>query len=214
MTETTRSTLDEILNSPDVGLPERRHLICVAGKLNADFDRVEEEIEQLLEDEVEARRAFVQRRANGDAGEKSTTRMGEKYRPSPDLAAKTEEREALRERMAKLTVELSLRGKPDHVWREWKAQHPPREGNNLDGRVGFNIDELGDVIRTTPREYVVAINDADYSDEQWAKIMDAAAAGDMWRLINVVHGMQSQVVDLPKSWKALQAMQQGDETSS
>lgn len=198
-------SLDEILDSPDVGLPERVFPMCVAGKLNAEFDQVEAELDELLEEEA------VKKSAK-ETGQARPTRVG--LGRNPRIKELDEKREALRKRMVEHTVDLLLRGKPDHEWRKWKNANPPRDDSRSDARAGYNLDALTEVLRTSPREYVESINDAGYTDEQWAKIMAAAAPGDMWRLTAEVHDMHDRAVSVPKSLSAWLGITREEATSS
>lgn len=167
-------SLAELRKSPHVGLPEKTYPLCIAGKLNAEFDKIEAE----LNDELVSEMGRPQRVADKSRVDELNAR-----------------REELRAEMADHEVELRFRGKPSATWREWVNEHPAREDNQIDKQAGFDVDALTDQLR----DYVVAINGEDYTDDDWSFCITNASAGDMWKMTALVIGLHQQGVDIPKS---------------
>jgi sulfur carrier protein ThiS len=198
-------SLAELRKSPHVGRPEQEFHLCVAGKLNVEFDRIETEIERLLEENPPTARTDEDGEPTGPP-----RRLGQKQlhpRVKKQLDEKNARREELRAEMAEHTVVLLLRARPDGEWRNWVNEHPPREDNRLDERAGHDVDALIEDLRTNPRAYVVAVNGEAYTDDDWAFIWSSTADGDQWRMATTVRGLHLTGVDVPKSlttWLAKQ----------
>ena len=189
-------SLADLRKSEHAGRPETIFQLCVAGKLNAEFDRIDYELDQLLQGEPEPRPT-----SDDDAPTGPPERLGRrgKRRRNPRIDELNTRREELRGLMADHMVDLHLRAREDGHWRQWVNDHPPREDNRVDARAGHDVDALIDHIRDNPRLYVTAINDEAYSDEDWAFVWDNASEGDKWRLAASVRGLHQAGVDVPKS---------------
>lgn len=185
-------SLADLRKSEHVGRPETTFPICVAGKLNAEFDKIDYELDQLLKNPRNTPAS-----ADSDAPQ-PPRRMGQKG-IDPRVHELNARRDELREIMADHIVTLHLRAREDGHWRAWVNDNPPRDDNRLDERAGHNVDALVDWIRDNPRDIVTAINDAAYDDEDWAFIWGNAADGDKWRLAATVRGLHQAGVDVPKS---------------
>lgn len=181
-------SLAELRKSPHVGLPERTYPLCVAGKLSAEFDRLEAELDEALRDEISR-----------------SKRMGSKSR----VDEVNERREELRREMAEHEVVLRFRAKPSATWREWVNDNPPRDDNNLDKQAGLDVDALTDSLR----DYVVSINGEDFTDDDWSFCIANAAPGDIWRMTALVLSLHQQGLDVPKSLNGWLATRRQSKTS-
>ena len=181
-------SLADLRNSPHVGRPEAEQAVCVAGKLNAEFDAIEAELGDLV-DALEAE-------ADPDTPS-PPKRMGRARNPKVDELNKR--REKLRREMAEHMVTLRLRGLEDGAWRAWVSEHQPREDNRTDAMAGYDVDALIDWIRDEPRKMIVSINGEDFSDEDWKFVWSNLAEGDRWKLAGVVRRLHVTAVDVPKS---------------
>ena len=181
-------SLAELRTSQHVGRPEAVETVCVAGKLNAEFDAIESELEALV-DELEA--------AADPERPSPPKRMGTGR--NPKVVALNARREELRKEMAEHVVTLRLRGLEDGAWRAWVTENQPREDSRTDSIAGYNVDALIDWIRDEHRKVIVSINDQDYTDEDWKFVWDNLAEGDRWKLAGVVRRLHVTAVDVPKS---------------
>lgn len=207
-------SLADLRKSPHVGRPETEFTLCVAGKLNAEFDRIEAEIDRLLEENPPARTS------SDDDGEPTGPpgRLGLKGGLHPKVKKQLDERNARREElrveMADHTVTLLLRARPDGAWRDWVNSNPPRDDNRLDDRAGHDVDALIEAIRSSPRDYVAQVNGEAYTDDDWTFIWSNASDGDQWRLAAAVRGLHLSGVDVPKSLTDWLATKQNGRSSS
>lgn len=182
-------SLDELMQSPHVGRPETEFPLCVAGKLNAEFDRIDSELDRLLSSTPDPD-------TGGESG--PVPRVGQKT-SNPRVKKLDTRREELRALMAEHMVTLLMRAREEGAWRAWKQDHPPREGDRGDERAGFNLDDLIVDIRDHPRNWVAAINGEPYTDEQWKFVWGNTSDGDQWRLAAVARQLHTTGVDIPKS---------------
>lgn len=170
-------TLAELLESPDVGLPEQTYQFCLSAKLNVEFERIDSAIEDALAADAASRK-----------------RVGEKS----EAMKLDAEREKLRAKMSEHQVTIRLRAKPAHEWRKWVAKHPAREDDNLDGRLGLNADAL----QGSVPDYIVDVNGEPLANGQWAKLAEIAAPGDLFRLAGIVRELHGSGAQIPKSLTA------------
>lgn len=187
-------SLADLRKSPHVGRPVTEFPLCIAGKLNAEFDRIDVELDRLTAGQPAAP-------ADPDAPQ-PPGRMGRKG-IDPKTRLRLQElnarREELRAEMAEHTVVLTIEALEDGRWRDWINAHPPREDNQADHRAGFDVDALIDLIRTEPRTFIKAINGEGYTDEDWAFVWGNASEGDQLRVTASVRGLHQSGVDVPKS---------------
>lgn len=172
-------TLAELRESPHVGLPERSYPICLAGKLLAEFEDLDEQFQRALEAEESA---------------------GPRKRVGSKSKAKTiaEQLEKLRDEMEEHTVTVKVRARQQGEWRRWCEEHPAREDSDKDTKVFLgicNADDLVDDLGT----YVVAINGEEPKDGDWAFVAANAVDGDKDGLAKIVASMHAGSVDIPKS---------------
>lgn len=209
--------LSELKSSPDVGLPEKPHKICVSGKLVAELEAADAEL-YAAEAELDTARADLrtqrQRAERRRDGEEPRLRSGE---TSPvdaaeqrvaELEAKAQEAaekaDAIRERMEDHTVVLHLRAKPSGEWRQWVMRFPARDedadpaGAQRDKRWAGAFCNI-DALVNDAGMFVTAYGDEAASDDSWEFVRNNAAPGDLTRLASMLVAMHEQVVDLGKS---------------
>lgn len=201
-------SLSELQSSPDVGLPETHADVCVSAKLVDELSTIDAE---LFEVEAEAT-ALRQTEAAEVDGEKAgpPKRAGHVSR-LPELEAKAAElaeaADKVRERIADNNVRLQLRAMEGGKWRQWAAQHPPRDeeidpqGAARDAKWAaghVNIDDLAADLH----QFVTRYNDEEPS-EAWAAFVQAnGAPAHLVIAASKVVGMHEQVVDEGKSRSA------------
>lgn len=201
-------SLDELMQSPHAGLPEMAIPVCVAGKLNAEFDVIDAELDRLLNE------PYTPVDPEGETGR--VPRHGEKTaRPrNPRIKELNDRREELRKVMADHMVTVLLRAREDGLWRDWKSKNPPRDDEDADLRAGLNIDALIAAIGRNPRDWVAKLNGEGYTDEQWAFVWKNAGEGNQWRLAAGARQLHTSGVDVPKSLSASLERLTSDTSSS
>jgi hypothetical protein len=122
-------------------LPERSVQLCLRGDLVAQHEDLERRLEDL-------------QRSPGD----SLAGSG--------AGAIADRVQALEVEMRDSTVTFTFRAMPRPKWRQLVAEHPPREGKDLDGQLGYNPDSFYPVII---RACVV---EPDATDEEWTELLD------------------------------------------
>jgi hypothetical protein len=114
---------------------------------------------------------------------------------NPELTALADQIEALEAAMEGSWVTLTLEQQPGPVWREFKADNPPRDGLPDDQRAGVNIDA---VLKDLLPKCVVepAMTEAD-----WDRAINHNGIwpGDQARLAYTLVGMHQVTFDIPKS---------------
>lgn len=179
-------TLADLRKSDHVGLPERSYPICVAGKLLAQLEDLDEEFRQAVE-----------------AEESATTRKRLSEKSKARQIA--EQMETLRDEMDEHTVHVTVRAVDSEVWRAWCAANPAREGNNLDTRTFLSIcnaDALLAAVQAgqlSEQPLVVALNGDKPTDGDWDFVWSNAVHGDRIGLAKLVASMHESSVDVPKS---------------
>ena len=91
----------------------------------------------------------------------------------------------LRKELAGNAVKLTFEAMPRRAYRDLLATHAPRPGEDLDNKVGYNVDTFGDallqaaIIATTNLEGQPVPNEWD----TWADDMSDGAWQEMFRLV-------------------------------
>lgn len=142
----------------------------------------------------EEREIVTEKAARGDEPSAKPRRMSE---PLPDLDARLVEirarQDELRATIASGVVVVTLQGLPRRTkdgsgrstYRRLMLEHPPRDGDDLDARLGYNVDTFGDaliqacILSTTnlagedvPNEWDRWADDM--TDGQWQEFFTAA----------------------------------------
>jgi len=102
--------------------PEKRVEVCLDGSLQAEWEAAEAALAE------ERQLKLVDARLN------STVR------------AKAEAVREIEEKARARSVTFLLRGMPRHVWDAFVAEHPEREGNELDKAYGYNTETIFDAV--------------------------------------------------------------------
>jgi hypothetical protein len=97
----------------------------------------------------------------------------------------------VRDRMLAASVTFRVRALPQRRWSSLYAEHPPRDGDQDDQRVGFNRDTFYDVL---VRECVV---DPSLTGEQWTLLLDKLSAAQYASLKTKAWLVNNADVDVP-----------------
>jgi len=114
---------------------------------------------------------------------------------NPAITELAEQIEALQARMEGSWVTLTLEQQPGPVWREFKADNPPRDGLPDDQRVGVNIDA---VLKDLVPKCVVS---PQMTADDWDRAINRNGIwpGDQARLAYTLIGLHQVTFDIPKS---------------
>jgi hypothetical protein len=118
-TAMTEAELDELLDSAE--LPEETITLCLRTQLQRDFEAAEQRLAAALED-IEAADSLA-------AG-------------SENLEGLAAEVERIRAAMAAASMTFTFQARDKDRWPALIAEHPAREGNELDSRYGLNFQSL------------------------------------------------------------------------
>lgn len=162
-------------------LPEKTVEICLRGDLVAEVEDLERQLRDL--------RTNTQTMA--DRGE--ARRLAEKI-------------EAVRGDMQAASVVFLLRGLNRHGWRTLMAAHPPRDGEQADQTVGYNIDEFW------PALVRACIVTPEIDDAQWQQLDEVLSSAQFDQLADAAMAVCRRKVDVPFSF-ASSATLAPDETS-
>ncbi|MEU8371223.1 hypothetical protein [Micromonospora tulbaghiae] len=155
-------------------LPERTVPICLRGDLTAEF----EELEQQLDDALRVPASSLE----GDGS-----------------AAIAERIEALRAQMQAHTYRFRLRAMPHPAWRAFCAEHPPREDD--EGKVDER-DRLIGVNTETFYEALVrrSVVDPQLDDAEWQTLLGGALTDRQFtELAETAWALNRREVDIPFS---------------
>lgn len=184
-------TLAEIRARKSKALPTHSQIITLDQDLIADIQRLEAERDDLR---VDAKRV-------GEDGE----RTGEprKAGEGAEIPARLEEIQtelgALYDRVRESEGELILRGISGGDWQRWKDDHPPREGNVTDQRIGWGLLNASDLLADLGT-FAVSWDGEDLADGDWSVLAEQIPPGDLRELVTAVIGMHERSgVRIPKS---------------
>lgn len=99
--------------------------------------------------------------------------------------------DGLRDQMLAASVRFTVRALPQKRWGEMYAEHPPREGDKDDARVGFNRDTFYDVL---VRECVV---EPELTAQQWGLLLAKLSAAQYATLKTTAWLVNNAEVDVP-----------------
>ncbi|MCZ7440812.1 hypothetical protein O7598_30795 [Micromonospora sp. WMMC241] len=154
-------------------LPERTVPICLRGDLTAEFEALEEQLEEAL------RVPASSLEGDGSAG----------------IA---EQIEALREQMQAHTYRFRLRAMPHHVWMAFCADHPPRKDD--DGGVDERDKLLGVNAETFwPALVRRSVVDPTLDDGEWATLGEALTDRQFNALADAAWALNRREIDVPFS---------------
>lgn len=161
------SDIDDLLAA--ARLPETTVPLCLRGDLVAEVEELERQL------------------------------VTEEAKPKVSIASGGSAR-ALAERIAQLQGEMEaytrpfrLRAMARHDWTRFLMEHPPRSGNDLDARVGYNQETfLPALIRR-------CLVDPALSDDQWAKLDAVLTDAQFDMLSSAAWGINRRDVSVPFS---------------
>ncbi|WP_166390314.1 hypothetical protein [Nocardioides ochotonae] len=175
-------TIEELMASPHAGLPERTYALCVAQKLVAET--------QALEERRHALRVSTAA-AGGDAGSDEAPASSRPRRatdrPDPELGPLEERLKELYFEMEKHTGSLLLRGIEIGEWRRWVQANPPRmeerEGgeptlSRVDDYATYGVCDADALLEDLGR-FAAAWNGAALTPTQWQWLRSKASPGDL-----------------------------------
>lgn len=185
-------SLADLRASSAVGLAERSFRLCLAPRLLAKIEELDEQFHA----------------AHG-AEEGRPTRMVDGESEALRLAREIDE---VRAEMAEHTGTLLLRAREAGDWRQWCLDNPAREDNKRDRRMGFDLCNFDALLDDLGR-YAVEWNGEPLGDGDWEFIRSKTSAGSLDQIAQTVLAMHESAVDVPKSrldW--LRAQQTGDDS--
>lgn len=175
------SELDALLNK--ARLPETTVSVCVRGDLQAEWDRLNEELIRI--------RAASGRKMAGNSDES-------------ELSARVREVEA---EMQSSVIEITLRALPQPDWRRLVKNHPPRKGVEEDKAAGLNVEAfLDDLVCRC----VVA---PEMPADRITQLLGVLSPGQYDKLTGAAWSINRRDVDVPFSPLASQAITNSGETS-
>ncbi len=177
MSTPKRKSLSELRKSEHTGPVEHSFDICVAGGLIAEYEELD----------AQFRAVYVE-----GGGKPSNLRRADGPSEAVQIAERMEEmRDQMAEHMASVRVGRAER----HKWREFVAEHPPRDGDRDDAFFRVDMDALVDNLE----QHVLAINGEPPGEGDWQFIAEVASDGDLREIAAVVATMHVTAVSIPKS---------------
>lgn len=155
-------------------LPERTVDICLRGDLQAEWEDLHR---QLADAEAAAAR------------DKRLNSVG-------DVQAIGDKITAVQDQMRADTIVFRMRALSRKVWAELIKKHPPRQGNDDDQQLGYNVDTFM-VALIKASTYVPD----DLDDETWADLLDERITEWQFaQLQNTALALNVRKVDVPNSY--------------
>jgi hypothetical protein len=111
--------------------------------------------------------------------------------PKTEALKLAEQYDALVAEAASTAVTVTVRALPRREWRDLKAKHPPREGNERDEAVGANLETLPD--DAVPACIVDGVPEA-----QREAFLEDLADGDWQNLAELVRDINERATSIPK----------------
>lgn len=103
------------------------------------------------------------------------------------------EKDAYVEQVASDAPKVVLEGISERTVQRLRDDHPPRKGNDLDERAGYNREEFASALVRA------CLVEPEVTDEQWEEFVEEASAGRMQTLFEHATEVTGEEVDLPKS---------------
>lgn len=183
-------TLAELRARKSKALPTHAQTITLDQELIADVQRLEAERADL---QVDVRRV-------GQDGERTgpPPKAGEGSAIPARIEEINAELETLYDRIRESEGELILRGISGGEWQQWKDDHPPRDGNVTDQRIGWGILNATDLLADLGR-FVVSWDGEEITEADWPLLADQMPPGDLRDLVVAVVDMHERSgVRIPK----------------
>lgn len=175
------SDLDDLLQK--ARLPETTVPVCVRGDLQAEWDRLNEELVRL--------RATSGRKMAGGPRE---SELSDRIRQ-------------IESDMSESVVKVTLRALPQPEWRKIKRDHPPRKDDPEDQRAGMNVEAFLDDLVSR------CIVSPEMSLEQAERLLGVLSPGQYEKLTSSAWLVNSRDVEIPFSPLASQETTNTGETS-
>lgn len=184
-------TLAELRARKSKALPTHSQIITLDQDLIADIQRLESERTDL---QADVRRV-------GEGGERTgpPPKAGEGSKIPARLTEIDTELGVLYDRVRESEGELILHGISGGEWQLWKDDHPPREGNVTDQRIGWGLLNATDLLADLGR-FAVSWDGEPLADGDWPMLAAQVPPGDLRELVTAVIGMHERSgVRIPKS---------------
>lgn len=197
-------SLDTLLASPSVGLPECTYELCLSQPLRAKVERLDREIEAL---EAQQARRDAEGNVTGPP-----RKSGEGV--NPRLKAARAEREAAQDEVREHSGTLLFRAEEAGKWQRWKDANPARRSKefNQDGRPAIVEDDEAhtygrcnaSALLARLGDFVVSWNDEPISADQWQKLASVAGPGALLKCVSLVVGLHEGegILAIPFSYSA------------
>lgn len=123
--------------------------------------------------------------------------------------------QALEAEMRSHTIVFTVRGLRRKEWVEWYESNPPREGNDGDKRLGFNVQAMDPVIAKS----IVEVKDQDGRDvpfdavSNWVDLADEMTNGQWSDFAEAVISVNHEVRSAPFSHLASAVIRRSEPTS-
>ncbi|HEX8345705.1 MAG TPA: hypothetical protein VF657_13365 [Actinoplanes sp.] len=184
--------LDDILD--EASLPEQTVLLCLNGKLRAQYDQMKARIDARAEEAEQARLAATAARTVADDRLGAKTPAALVAVPDPEQPAL----DALVVKMRRYTIGCVLRAIPSQDWNRLVEKHPPRklaDNGRFDPRDGDGVNS-----RTFYPELVrLSLAEPAMTDAQYEKLMGKVTDAMFDRLAQAAADVNRRDEDIPFS---------------
>lgn len=190
-------TLAELRARANKALPTHVQVITLDQDLVADIQRLEAERDDLTND---------MRRTDGDGNRTGEpTKAGQGSHSVARLEEIASELAARYDQMRASEGELLVRAITGGEWQRWKDEHPPREGNVTDERIGWGLLNASDLLADLGL-FVVSWNGEPLGEGDWQMLADQMPAGDLRDVTSAVIALHERSgVRIPKSFSGSSA---------
>lgn len=199
-------SLDELLESPDVGLPAVTLPVCIAGHLTAEIADVDQQIQTLIRDSRLAGNDYTPT----DDEHLLQYRGRLRYVTTDVLDQLRQLDDRHTELIEKMRVNTVLVGIPHQMgmdWFHWAGDNPPRRDDPVDHEHGCDLAALLDAVDDDPRAWIATLNgEDDWTDEQWDRVWGACTAGDRLRIASATARLHTSSIAPPTSQLRLEAL--------
>lgn len=198
----------QLLKAIKPQLAEETTRVCLRPDLLTEYNTAVTELEELVEERDQLRKA-----ADGSRGGRMASRTSPAEQDLLDRQRAAAQRvQDVEKRMADYEVEFTFRAMGKDKWRDLVDANPPREGNQIDFFEGFNRDA---VLDASVRPSLVDPDFDDCSDTDcahdncgsWQMLLGLLNAGQWQRLRDTAGLVNRGVADAPKSQTASDILQ-------